>query len=59
MKLFKTLRLFVIFILVGLIGSIPDSALADSPKDAVQQLLESIKQVHHKKPLTPEQQQVQ
>ena len=57
MKFFKTLRLVIVFTMVGLIGSVPDSALANSPKDAVQQLLESIKQVHHKKPLTPEQQQ--
>jgi phospholipid transport system substrate-binding protein len=57
MKFLNILHLLVVFILVGLIGFFPDSALADSPKDTVQQLLESIKQVHHKKPLTPEQQQ--
>ena len=57
MKLFKILHPLVAFILVGLIGSAPDSALADGPKDTVQQLLASIKQMHHKKPRTPEQQQ--
>ncbi len=57
MKRLNILHLFVIFTLTGLVGSIPDSALADGPKDTVQQLLESIKQVHHNKPLTPEQQQ--
>ena len=57
MKLPKTLRLFAFFTLFGLIGFTPDSALADAPKAAVEQLLQSIKQVHHKKSLTPEQQQ--
>ena len=57
MKLLNILQLFVVFIAVGLIGSSPDSALADAPKATVQQLLQSIKQMHHKKPLTPEQQQ--
>ncbi len=57
MKLLKTLHLFVVFILIGLTGPAPDAALADAPKDTVQQLLQSITQLHHKKPLTPEQQQ--
>lgn len=57
MKLPKILRLFAVFTLIGLVGFTPDSALADAPKTAVQQLLQSIKQVHHKKPLTPDQQQ--
>jgi len=57
MKLLNILRLFAIFIVVGLIGSSPDAALAAAPKATVQQLLQSIKQMHHKKPLMPEQQQ--
>ena len=57
MKLLKILHLFAIFIMVGLIGSATDAALAAAPKATVQQLLQSIKQMHHKKPLTPEQQQ--
>ena len=56
MKFLKTLHLLAFVILIGLIGS-PDFVLADAPKTTVQQLLESIKQMHHKKPLTPEQQQ--
>ena len=57
MKLLKTLRLIAVCTLIGLVGLAPDSALADASKDTVQQLLESITQLHHKKPLTPEQQQ--
>ncbi|MDH3256886.1 MAG: ABC transporter substrate-binding protein [Nitrospinota bacterium] len=56
MKRPQILHLFAILTLFGLVGPTPDSALADSPKAAVQQLLQSIKQVHHQKPLTPEQQ---
>jgi phospholipid transport system substrate-binding protein len=57
MKLLKTLHLFVAFTLFGLVGPVPDSALADAPKAAVEQLLASITQLHHKKPLTPGQRQ--
>jgi len=57
MKFLNILHLFAVFIVVGLTGSAPDSAFADAPKTTVQQLLQSIKQMHHKKPLTPEQQQ--
>lgn len=57
MERLKILHFFAIFTLFGLVGPVPDSALADAPRAAVQQLLQSIKQVHHKKPLTPEQQQ--
>ena len=57
MKLLKILHLFAAFTLMGLTGPAPDSAFAEAPKDTVQQLLQSIKQMHHKKPLTPEQQQ--
>ena len=57
MKIPNILHLFVVFILMGLIGFTPDFALADGPKDTVQQLLKSIKQMHHEKPLTPEQRQ--
>lgn len=57
MKLLKTLRLFAIFTLVGLAGPVVDSALADAPKATVEQLVKSITQLHHKKPLTSEQQQ--
>lgn len=57
MKLPKILRLFAVFTLFGLAGFTPDSALADAPKTTVQQLLQSIQQVYHKKPLTPEQRQ--
>jgi phospholipid transport system substrate-binding protein len=57
MKYPKILRRLAIITLIGLIGFSPDSALADTPKAAVQQLLQSITQMHHKKPLTPEQQQ--
>ena len=57
MKLLKILHLFAVFILLGLTGPAADSALADGPKDTVQQLLQSIQQMHDKKPLTPEQQQ--
>ena len=57
MRLPKILHLFVAFILIGLAGPVPDSALADAPKATVEQLLQSITQLHHKKPLTPEQQQ--
>jgi len=56
MKCLKILHLLAIFTLIGLVGS-PDFAQANDPKTTVQQLLESIKQMHHKKPLTPEQQQ--
>jgi len=57
MKLLKILHLFAVFILFGLTELAADSALADGPKDTVQQLLQSIQQMHDKKPLTPEQQQ--
>jgi phospholipid transport system substrate-binding protein len=57
MKPPKILHFFAIFTLFGLVGPGPDTVLADAPKAAVQQLLQSIKQVHHKKPLTPEQEQ--
>jgi phospholipid transport system substrate-binding protein len=57
MKFLKILHLFAVFLLVGLAGPAPDSALADGPKASVQQLLQSIQQMHGKKPLTPEQQQ--
>ena len=57
MRLPKILLLFAVFTLIGLVGPVPDSALADAPKAAVEQLLASITQLHHKKPLTPEQQQ--
>jgi ABC-type transporter MlaC component len=57
MKMPKILHLFAVFTLIGLAGPAPDSALADAQKDTVQQLLKSITQLHHKKPLTPEQQQ--
>jgi len=57
MKLLKTLHLFAVFTLIGLAGPAPDSVFADAPKATIQQLLKSIQQMHHKKPLTPEQQQ--
>ena len=57
MKLLKILHLFAAFTLIGLTGPASDAALADAPKAAVQELLKSINQMHHKKPLTPEQQQ--
>jgi len=57
MKLLKILHLFAVFILLGLTGPAADSAFADAPKATVQRLLQSIQQMHHKKPLTPEQQQ--
>jgi phospholipid transport system substrate-binding protein len=57
MKYLKILRLLAIVTLIGLVGFSPDSVLADAPKATVQQLLQSITQLHHKKPLTPEQQQ--
>jgi phospholipid transport system substrate-binding protein len=57
MKLLKTLHLFAAFTLIGLVGFTPVSARADAPKDTVQKLLKSITQMHHKKPLTAEQQQ--
>jgi phospholipid transport system substrate-binding protein len=57
MKRPKILHLLVAFTLIGLAGFSSDSALADAPKATVQQLLQSITQLHHKKPLTPEQRQ--
>jgi phospholipid transport system substrate-binding protein len=57
MNFLKILHLFVVFILIGLAGPDLDSALADAPKATVEQLLKAITQLHHKKPLTPEQQQ--
>jgi phospholipid transport system substrate-binding protein len=58
MKLLKILHLFAVFTLIGLTGPAPDAAqAADAPKAAVKQLLKSITQLHHKKPLTPAQQQ--
>ncbi len=42
MKFLKILHLFAVFLLVGLAGPAPDSALADGPKASVQQLLQSI-----------------
>ena len=55
MKLLNFLQIFAVFIGIGLIGFTPDSALAGAPKATVEQLLQSIKQMHHNKPLTPEQ----
>ena len=57
MKFLKILHLLAVFFLIGLILSVPASALEDAPKATVQQLLESIKRMHHKKPLTVEDQQ--
>lgn len=57
MKPLNILHLFALVMLVGLVGAAPDSARADAPQTAVRQLLESIKQMHYKKPLTPEQRQ--
>ncbi len=57
MKRLNILHLIALVLLAGLVGSAPGSALADDPKITVQQLLQSIKQMDHKKPLTPEQQQ--
>ena len=57
MKRLKPLHLFVAIVLVGMTGLFPISARAQSPEDTVQQLLKSIKQMHHKKPLSPEQHQ--
>ena len=57
MKMFKILHLFAVFTLIGLVGPTPDFAFADAPKATVEQLLKFITQLHHKKPLTPEQQQ--
>lgn len=58
MKLIKILHLFAVFTLIGLAGTTPDAAWAgDAPKATVEQLLKSITQLHHKKPLTAEQQQ--
>ncbi len=57
MKRPKTLHFLAFVTLIGLTGFVPDSSRADTPKSTVQQLLESIKQMNHKKPLTPEQQQ--
>ena len=57
MKLLKTLRTITVFTLIGLAGLVPDSAFADAPQATVERLLKSITQLHHKKPLTPEQQQ--
>lgn len=57
MKRLNIFHLFALVILVGLVGSAPESALADAPQTSVRQLLESIKQMNYKKPLTPEQRQ--
>ena len=57
MKLLKILHLIAIFTLIGLTATTPSTALADTPKATVEQLLAAITQLHHKKPLTPEQQQ--
>ena len=57
MKRLNILHPIALVLLVGLVGSAPVSALADAPQTTVQQLLESIKQMDHKKPLTPEQRQ--
>lgn len=57
MKFLKILHLFAAFTLIGLAGPAPESALADAPQATVEQLLKAITQLHHKKPLTPEQQQ--
>ena len=57
MKFLKILHLFAAFTLMGLAGPALGSALADAPKATVEQLLKAITQLHHKKPLTPEQQQ--
>ncbi|MDH5763893.1 MAG: ABC transporter substrate-binding protein [Nitrospinota bacterium] len=57
MKLPKILHLLAAFTLIGLTGFGPDAARADAPQDTVKQLLGSIQQMHHKKPLTAEQKQ--
>ena len=57
MKRLNILHRLLVFVLACLIVSAPDTALAEGPKDTVQQLLKAIQQMHHKKPLTPEQQQ--
>jgi len=56
MKIFKILHLLIALTLIGLAGPAPDFAQADAPQDTVQKLLQSIQKMHHKKPLTPEQQ---
>lgn len=57
MKRPHILHVLVIFIWVGWLGFVPGTARADSPKETVQQLLESIQKMHHKKPLTAEDRQ--
>ena len=57
MKLPKILQFLAVFTLMGLAGPAPDSALADAPQATVQQLIQSIQKMHHKKPLTAEQRQ--
>jgi len=57
MKLPKILQFLAVFTLMGLAGPGLDSARADGPQATVQQLLQSIKEMHHKKPLTAEQKQ--
>lgn len=55
MKFPKTLPLALVWVLWTLLA--PGAALADAPESTVQQLLQSIQQMHHTKPLTPEQAQ--
>ena len=57
MKLPKILQCLAVLTLMGLAGPAPDSARADDPRAAVQQLIQSIQRMHHQKPLTAEQRQ--
>ena len=57
MKRRHILQGITVFMLVGWLGFTPATALAEGPKHTVQQLLESIQKMHHKKPLTPDQRQ--
>lgn len=51
MKLIKILHLAALFALLGLAGPGPQSARAEEPRDAVEQLLTAIQKIDHKKPL--------
>ena len=57
MKLLKILHLLVILTLIGLAGPGAPDARADAPEATVQQLLKTLNKMHHRKPLTPAQQQ--
>ena len=57
MKIPKILQFLAVFTLMGLAGPVPDSALADNPQAAVQQLIQSIQKIHPEKSLTAEQRQ--